>query len=153
MDVHDERQDRDKSLFHKLDEGVVGSVGKLLENAPRDEGATETTVSGRLQNPQTSTAETIVRRIQAGFLLAILPGSDRAIERLRQAPASPCRGRDILSGAPRSRARLRSRPRQLSRPTAPAQALLTVRGNDGCPESGGPREETDDAAVPAPSNA
>jgi len=85
MDVYDERQDRDKSLFRKLYEGVIGSVAKLLENTPRDEVATKTTVSGRIDNPQTSTAETIVRLIQNAFFQAILPGFDRALERMRRA--------------------------------------------------------------------
>ncbi len=85
MDVYDERQDRDKSLFRKLYEGLVGGVAKLLENAPRDEVATKTSVSGRIENPQTSTAETIVRLIQNAFFQAILPGFDREIDRIRRA--------------------------------------------------------------------
>jgi hypothetical protein len=85
MDVYDRRQDRDKSLFRKLYEGLVGGVAKLLENTPRDEVATKTTVSGRIDNPQTSTAETIVRLIQNAFFQAILPGFDRDLERMRRA--------------------------------------------------------------------
>ena len=84
MDVYDARQDRDKSLFRKLYEGVVGGVAKLLENTPRDEVATKTTVSGRIDNPRTSTAETIVRLIQNAFFQAILPGFDRELERMRR---------------------------------------------------------------------
>jgi hypothetical protein len=85
MDVYDERQDRHKSLFRKVYEGVVGGVAKLLENRPREEVATKTTVSGRLDDPRTSTAETIVRLIQNAFFQAILPGFDREVERLRRA--------------------------------------------------------------------
>jgi hypothetical protein len=85
MDVYDERQDRDKSLFRKLYEGLVGGLAKLLENVPRDEVATKTTVSGRVDNPQTSTAETIVRLIQNAFFQAILPGFDRELQRIRRA--------------------------------------------------------------------
>jgi hypothetical protein len=44
-------------------------VAKLLENTPREEIATKTSVSGRIENPQTSTAETIVRLIQNAFVL------------------------------------------------------------------------------------
>jgi hypothetical protein len=85
MDVYDERQDRDKNLFRKLYEGLVGGVAKLLENTPRDEVATKTSVSGRIENPQTSTAETIVRLIQNAFFQAILPGFDRELDRIRRA--------------------------------------------------------------------
>ena len=85
MDVYDERQDRDKNLFRKLYEGLVGGVARLLENTPRDEVATKTSVSGRIENPQTSTAETIVRLIQNAFFQAILPGFDRELDRIRRA--------------------------------------------------------------------
>jgi hypothetical protein len=84
MDVYDPRQDEAKGPFRKLYERVVGGVAKLLENTPRDEVATKTTVSGRLDNPQTSTAETIVRLIQNAFFEAILPGFDRELARLRR---------------------------------------------------------------------
>lgn len=85
MDVYDARQGRDKSLFRKLYEGVIGRVAKLLENTPRDEVATKTTASGRIDSPQTSTAETIVRLIQNAFFQGILPGFDRELERMRRA--------------------------------------------------------------------
>jgi hypothetical protein len=63
---------------------VVGGVAKLLENRPRDDVATKTTVSGRLDAPRTSTAETIVRLIQNAFFEAILPGFDRELARFRR---------------------------------------------------------------------
>ena len=85
MDVYDPRQDQHKSAFRKVYERVIGGVAKLLENTPRDEVATKTTVSGRLDNPQTSTAETIVRLVQNAFFEAILPGFDRELARLRRA--------------------------------------------------------------------
>jgi hypothetical protein len=85
MDVYDENQDRAKSPFRKLYERMVGGVAKLLENTSRDEVATKTTVSGRLDKPQTSAAETIVRLIQNAFFQAILPGFDRELARTRRA--------------------------------------------------------------------
>jgi hypothetical protein len=85
MDVYDENQDRAKSPFRKLYERMVGGVAKLLENTSRDEVATKTTVSGRLDKPQTSAAETSVRLIQNAFFQAILPGFDRELARTRRA--------------------------------------------------------------------
>ena len=85
MDVYDARQDQHKSAFRKVYERVIGGVAKLLENTPRDEVATKTTISGRLDKPKTSTAETIVRLIQNAFFQAILPGFDRELARLRRA--------------------------------------------------------------------
>jgi hypothetical protein len=84
MDVYDPGQDQHKSAFRKVYERVIGGVAKLLENRPRDEVATKTTVSGRLDKPQTSAAETIVRLIQNAFFEAILPGFDRELARLRR---------------------------------------------------------------------
>ena len=79
MDVYDHRQDRDKSLFRKLYEGLVGGISSLLTNRPRQEVATKVPVSGDIESPQTSTWETIVRLIQNAFFQAILPGFDREI--------------------------------------------------------------------------
>ncbi len=83
MDVYDPRQDQHKSAFRKVYERMIGGVAKLLENTPRDEVATKTTISGRLDSPKTSTAETVVRLIQNAFFEAILPGFDRELARLR----------------------------------------------------------------------
>ena len=40
MDVYDSHQDREKNLFQKIYEGLVGGVSQLLENTPRQEVAT-----------------------------------------------------------------------------------------------------------------
>jgi hypothetical protein len=42
-------------------------------------------VSGRVENPQTSTLQVIVRLIQNAFFQAILPGFERELERVRRA--------------------------------------------------------------------
>ncbi len=84
MDVYDPQQDQHKSAFRKVYERMIGGVAKLLENTPRDEVATKTTVSGRLDNPKMSTGETIVRLIQNAFFEAILPGFERELARLRR---------------------------------------------------------------------
>jgi len=84
LDVYDKRQDKVKNLFRKLYEGLVGGVSKLLENTPRDEVATKAEISGRLDDPHTSTWQIIVRLIQNAFFKAILPGFDREVGRLRK---------------------------------------------------------------------
>ncbi|HEV8329010.1 MAG TPA: DUF748 domain-containing protein [Nitrospiraceae bacterium] len=80
MKVYDARQDQEKSLFHKLYEGLVGGVAKLLENTPREEVATRTEVSGALENPQTSTWRTVINLVKNAFFKAILPGFEREIK-------------------------------------------------------------------------
>jgi hypothetical protein len=58
---------------------LIAGISWLLENPPRDEIATVTTVSGKLENPQTSTWEAILGLIQNAFFKAILPGFEKAI--------------------------------------------------------------------------
>ena len=81
MDVYDKRQDREKNLFNKIYEGVIGSIADLLENTPREEVATKTEISGKIENPHTNTWEVIVRLIQNAFFRAILPGFEKEIGR------------------------------------------------------------------------
>jgi hypothetical protein len=81
LDVYDKRQDRDKTVFRKLYEKLVGGVSKLLENRPRDEVATKTEVVGRVDDPKTSTLQVIVNLIQNAFFRAILPGFDEELAR------------------------------------------------------------------------
>ena len=77
MDVYDQRQDKEKGIFRKLYEGIIGGLSWILQNTPRDEVATAVNVSGKLSNPQTSTIETILGIVQNAFFKAILPGFER----------------------------------------------------------------------------
>lgn len=78
--AYDKRQDKEKSTFRKLYEGLIDTVAKLLENQPRAEVATKVTVSGPADNPKTDTWETLVRLFENAFFKAILPGFDRQLE-------------------------------------------------------------------------
>lgn len=77
MNVYDRRQDKEKGVFRKLYEGVIGGMSWLFQNTPRDEVATTIQVAGKLSNPQTSTWDTIVGLVQNAFFKAILPGFER----------------------------------------------------------------------------
>jgi hypothetical protein len=79
VDVYDPRQDKNKGLFRKIYEGLIGGISWLLENPPRDEVATVIPVSGKLENPQTSMWEAIVGLIQNAFFKSILPGFEKAM--------------------------------------------------------------------------
>jgi len=79
VNVYDERQDREKSVFRKLYEGLVGGIAGLLQNRPREEVATQTSISGDIESPQTSTWQTVLRLVQNAFFKAILPGFDREV--------------------------------------------------------------------------
>jgi hypothetical protein len=81
MVVYDPRQDKDKSFMKKMYERVVGGVGKILENRPREEVATKTDISGPLENPKVGTLQAIVKLVQNAFFKAILPGFERETSR------------------------------------------------------------------------
>lgn len=74
LKVYDSNQDKHEGTLHKMYEGLVGGVAKLLENPPRDEVATKVTISGPVDNPKMSTLQTVLRLIQNAFFRAILPG-------------------------------------------------------------------------------
>ena len=84
MDVYDARQDKEKGLFQKIYEGLVGGASELLENMPRDEVATKAEISGRLEDPQASTWQVLVNLIQNAFFHAILPGFEQELGRSKR---------------------------------------------------------------------
>src|SRR6185369_10313225 len=77
MKVYDKRQDKEKGLFRKLYEKLIGGVARLLENRPREEVATKAEISGPVTKPQTSTLQIIVELIRNAFIKAILPTFER----------------------------------------------------------------------------
>lgn len=79
IDVYDERQDREKNVFRRMYEGLVGGLSSLLANQPRKEVATQTSISGDIESPETSTWETVLRLIQNAFFRAILPGFEQEV--------------------------------------------------------------------------
>src|ERR1051325_2185191 len=81
MKVYDRRQDAEKSLFHKMYEGLIGGISGLLRNRPREEVATKVPISGDVESPQTGTWETILGLFQNAFFKAILPGFETEVSR------------------------------------------------------------------------
>lgn len=79
LNVYDPQQDREKGLFQKIYEGLVGGVSELLENVPREEIATEADISGPIENPQASTWQVLVNVIQNAFFETIFPGFERQL--------------------------------------------------------------------------
>ena len=81
MKVYDRRQDHDKTLFRQLYEMLVGGVAGLLKNHERGEVATVATVSGRIDQPQTSGWQIALRLVGNAFFRSILPGFDLELRR------------------------------------------------------------------------
>jgi hypothetical protein len=77
--VYDAQQDKEKTAFHKVYEGLVGGAAKLLENRPRDQVATKVTITGPVDNPKMSTLQIVLKLIQNAFFKAILPGFEEEV--------------------------------------------------------------------------
>lgn len=75
--VYDKEQDKHKKFSQKLYEKTIGGISKLLKNKKRDEVATKADLSGRLDDPETSSWQVVVRLLQNAFFKAILPGLER----------------------------------------------------------------------------
>jgi hypothetical protein len=84
LDVYDPEQDKHKGLVKKTYERVVGGVGKLLQNRPRDEVATKTELRGRLENPKANTLAVLGNLIENAFFKAILPGFENELRPRRK---------------------------------------------------------------------
>jgi hypothetical protein len=87
MKVYDRRQDKEKSVFRQLYEGLVGGLSSLLKNRPREEVATQVPISGDIESPQTSTWQTVLNLIQNAFFKAILPGFERQVSGGKSGPS------------------------------------------------------------------
>ncbi len=84
MEVTDMRTPEQKSLFHKLYVGAVRVMTKLLKNRPLQQVATETDISGPLEDPSTNTGQIIVNLIRNAFFQAILPGFEQEVRHGQQ---------------------------------------------------------------------
>jgi len=79
MKVYDKRKDKERSLFHKLYEMLIGGVAKLLENRPHQAVATKAEISGPLKKPHTSTLQIVLELVKNAFFKAILPTFERQV--------------------------------------------------------------------------
>ena len=87
MKIYSGQQEEGKPVLRKMYEGVVGGVAKLLENRRREQVATKAEVSGRIDNPNVSPVDVVIRLVQNAFFKAILPGFDMEVakaDRLRK---------------------------------------------------------------------
>jgi hypothetical protein len=90
MKIYDRRQDRGKPFFHQIYEGIVGGVAGLLENRSK-RVATQVTISGPSEKPNTSTWEVIGNLLYNAYVKSILPGFERSVQEATQStePAPP----------------------------------------------------------------
>jgi hypothetical protein len=82
-------QDKNKPMVRKVYERLVGGAAKVLENRPHEQVATRAEISGRLDNPQVSVVDVILRLVQNAFFKAIVPGLEpetRPVSTTKRAP-------------------------------------------------------------------
>lgn len=84
LDVYDRRQDKEKSIFREMYEGLVGGVTGLLENKPRQQVATRTKIAGKVENPKTSTWQIVGNLFRNAFFRAVLPRFDQDVGEIRR---------------------------------------------------------------------
>jgi uncharacterized protein DUF748 len=71
--IYDLSQDKTDNIFQQLYESVVGGVASLLENAPRDEVATKTDITGDMENIHIGTWQLIWNLFKNAFVDAMTP--------------------------------------------------------------------------------
>lgn len=75
--VYDRRRDKGQGIVHQGYEMFVGGIAKLLENRSRQEVATKATITGSVEEPETSTWQVVVGLVKNAFIKAILPSFDK----------------------------------------------------------------------------
>lgn len=72
-------EDRKDNLLKKVWEGLVGSVGEVFENQPRDRVATKIPFEGSIENPDANIWYAVSRVLQNAFVRALQPSLDQEI--------------------------------------------------------------------------
>ena len=80
VDVYDPEQDKDKGFLQQVYEGLLEDLADVFKNLPREQVATEATVTGPLSDPRTSTWEVFVNLVKNAFFKAIVPGFKKTIQ-------------------------------------------------------------------------
>ena len=80
VDVYDPEQDKDKGFLQQVYEGLLEDLADVFKNVPREQVATETTVTGPLSDPRTSTWEILVNLVKNAFFKAIVPGFKKTLQ-------------------------------------------------------------------------
>ncbi len=83
LEVYDWAQDKHKPVLHQAYEMAVGAASHVFKNSQTQQVATKVNLTGKLENPDTSTWQAVVEVVQNAFIQAILPGFDREAQLAR----------------------------------------------------------------------
>lgn len=78
--VYDPRQDHDKGMLNQIYEKTINALASILKNAPRDEIATKTDLSGTVEKPASQHVELVLTLFQNAFFDAVLPGLEGKVK-------------------------------------------------------------------------
>jgi hypothetical protein len=78
LEVYNRRQEKARSLTHKIKELAIAGAVHLLKNPRTKKQASIVNVSGKLKKPNVSSRQTFVEVLRNAFIKAILPGFDRS---------------------------------------------------------------------------
>jgi hypothetical protein len=81
VEVLDSKQDKHENVFHKMYEGMVGGVAKILQNR-QGKVATVTSLKGPVEDPKANTMQVLRGLLRNAFVQAILPGFRNEIHRI-----------------------------------------------------------------------
>jgi hypothetical protein len=73
------REDKKDNFFRKIWEGLVGSVGKALENPKKDQIATKIPIEGSFGKSDPDITEAIWELLKNAFIHALMPSIDHEI--------------------------------------------------------------------------
>ncbi len=72
-------EDKNDSFFHKIYEGIVGTVGVVLTNPKKDQVATKVELKGKLDDVKTSSIYAVLQLLRNAFIQALVPALDEEI--------------------------------------------------------------------------
>ena len=78
VQVYDPEKESDKQTSKKIYEAVINGVLGVFKSKPTGQVATETNVSGAVENPKASTWQILEKLVENAFFKAILPEYEKS---------------------------------------------------------------------------
>jgi hypothetical protein len=72
-------EDRNRSIFQKAWEALVGAAGSILKNQKEDQVATKIPIEGSFRKPETKVLYAVGEVLKNAFIQALMPGIDNQI--------------------------------------------------------------------------
>lgn len=72
-------EDKNDSFFHKVYEGIVGTVGSILTNPRKEQVATKVELKGKLDDVKTSSIYAVIQLLRNAFIQALVPALDQEV--------------------------------------------------------------------------